>query len=113
MASTLRARRKTTTQAGYGWAHQQQRAKWVPIVAAGQATCHARICLLPSRWIRPGTPWDMGHNDARTAWTGPEHSRCNRADGARKARAKGWRGKARKARRARTATIAWRTSKQW
>jgi hypothetical protein len=68
-----------TTARGYGWAHQQIRARWAPLVAAGQVWC--ADC---GEWIPPGTPWDMGHNEARTAWTGPEHRRCNRAKAARK-----------------------------
>ena len=73
-----------TTARGYGWTHQQVRARWVPIVAAGQGYCHAVICLMTTRWIPPGTPWDLGHDSARTTWTGPEHRKCNRSAGARK-----------------------------
>jgi hypothetical protein len=73
-----------TTQRGYGNDHQKVRARWQPIVNAGQAYCHAVICLMPDRRIMPGTPWDLGHTPDRTTWTGPEHQRCNRADGARR-----------------------------
>ena len=78
----------STTARGYGWTHQQVRAKWVRIVAAGQA-----FCAHCGGWIAPGSPWDMGHREDRSGWTGPEHQRCNRAKGARKAnrlRQRGW-----------------------
>lgn len=71
-----------TTARGYGNAHQRARRRWAPIVATGQAECHAIRCLMPARTIRPGQPWDLGHNVARTDWTGPEHMRCNRSEGA-------------------------------
>lgn len=70
----------STTQRGYGSAHQAERERWKPAVEAGHATC-AR-CGKP---IEAGAAWDLGHNDDRTAWTGPEHPACNRAAGARKA----------------------------
>lgn len=68
----------TTSTRGYGAAHQAQRGKWRSTVEAGHATC-AR-CGQP---IAPGTPWDLGHTDDRTAWTGPEHASCNRSAGGR------------------------------
>jgi hypothetical protein len=71
---------------GYGYAHQKLRAWWAPQVAAGIVPCHATLCLEEqdgrTRSIRPGTPWHLGHNESRTAWTGPEHARCNIRDGA-------------------------------
>lgn len=67
----------SATDRGYGVAHQKQRRYWEPIVARGEASC-AR-CL---RGIAPTDTWDLGHNDDRTAWTGPEHSTCNRRAGA-------------------------------
>lgn len=78
----------STTARGYGHHHQQIRNQWRPLVDAGQAYCHAHHCLMPTRHITPGTPWDMGHTPDRTAWTGPEHRRCNRTDGAHKGNAR-------------------------
>lgn len=77
---------KSTTQRGYGTAHQQRRRKWRPIVESGNATCHAKVCLMPSRWIQPGTAWDLGHTEDRSDWTGPEHALCNRSDGGKRSR---------------------------
>ncbi len=73
-----------TTARGYGHRHQKQRAKWQPTVDAGQAWCHAALCLMGDRWIEPGSQWDLGHTIDRTGWTGPEHARCNRCEGSRR-----------------------------
>lgn len=70
----------TTGQRGYGRGHKAERARWAPQVDAGRVDC-AR-CHEP---IEPGRPWDLGHTDDRTGWTGPEHRSCNRVAGARNA----------------------------
>lgn len=58
-----------TSRRGYGHPHQQERAKWVPIVKAGKAICWR--CGLP---IAPNAKWDLGHDDLdRTKYRGPEH----------------------------------------
>jgi hypothetical protein len=62
---------------GYGRAHDAERKRWAPKVDAGLVDC-AR-CHQP---IEPGRPWDLGHTDDRTTWTGPEHTTCNRRAGA-------------------------------
>lgn len=54
-----------------------------PLVNAGQAYCAQPQCLMPTRWIRPGTPWDAAHNRATGEYYGPAHRRCNRSEGAR------------------------------
>lgn len=90
---------QTTTQRGYGSAHQRIRKQWEPIVEAGEADCHEDICLMPSRWIEPGSPWDLGHTPDGTAYIGPCHVRCNRSEGAA-------RGNAQR-------SPAWRTSRYW
>jgi hypothetical protein len=99
MAARVRWRDKTAAR-GYGGEHQRLRAQWKPTVDAGQAWCHAAICLQPARWIQPGTPWHLGHTPDRTAWTGPEHALCNDADGGRRSRMHG-------------RTRPWQTSRQW
>jgi hypothetical protein len=66
----------TTGSRGYGLSHKAERARWSRKVDAGVVDC-AR-CAQP---IEPGRPWDLGHNDERTAWTGPEHRSCNRKAG--------------------------------
>lgn len=69
-----------TTARGYGADHQKERRRWEPTVKAGKAKC-ARC----GEDIDPAGPWDLGHNDDRTQWTGPEHVKCNRGAGARNA----------------------------
>lgn len=80
--------RGTTRQRGYSGQHPRLRKQWQPAVDAGMVICHAVICLEErdgrTRWIQPGTPWHLGHNPERTAWTGPEHQRCNIADANRR-----------------------------
>lgn len=68
----------------YGRSHRKVRAALAPDVEAGKAWCCERICLYRSRWIKPGTPWDLAH-DRRFpgAYLGPAHAKCNRAEGAR------------------------------
>ncbi len=44
--------------------------------------CAAITCRMPTRWIQPGTPWDLGHTDDRTTYHGPEHRVCNQLAGA-------------------------------
>jgi hypothetical protein len=66
----------TTTARGYGHKHQLLRAQLKPLVDSG-----AERCARCGDWIKPGTPWDLGHVDGsgKRAWSGAEHPRCNRA----------------------------------
>lgn len=65
---------------GYDAEHDRLRAKWEPKVRTGLVPC-ARC----RRYIAQGEPWDLGHTDDRTAWTGPEHMTCNRSAGGKAA----------------------------
>jgi len=37
---------------------------------------------MPTRWIQPGTPWDLAHGPTRDTYLGPAHAACNRSEGA-------------------------------
>ena len=92
----------TTTQNGYGGPHQALRATLLrQLQQAGMMPC-AR-CGKP---IYPGMPADLGHTPDRTAYTGLEHARCNRSEGA--TRGNRLRGLRRRRLQARTAA-----SRQW
>lgn len=70
---------KTTAERGYGQEHRKRREALVPVVARGRTRCSRCQGL-----IRPGEPWDLGHDDHdRTRYTGPEHVGCNRGAGGR------------------------------
>ncbi len=71
--------KRSTTARGYGADHQAERRRLKPKVERGEIDCTR--CGEP---IEPGEPWDLGHTDDRTGWTGPEHAACNRRDGANK-----------------------------
>jgi hypothetical protein len=65
---------RTTTQRGYGHAHQRLRKKAAGRVAAGLENCWR--CGKP---IHPDEDWDLGHDDHdRSITRGPEHLKCNR-----------------------------------
>lgn len=72
----------SAAQRGYTYTHFKLRKAWAPQVAAGMVQCHAVTCLMPTRWIAPGSDWDLGHTPDRSQWTGPEHRKCSRSDGA-------------------------------
>jgi hypothetical protein len=66
--------RLSTSQRGYGAAHEAIRRQLEPLVAAGMLEC-ARC----GKSIKGDEPWDLGHDDVdRSSYTGPEHRRCNR-----------------------------------
>ena len=65
----------STTERGYGAAHQKLRKQIKPDVDAGRANCWR--CGLR---IERGQAWDLGHDDDdRSRYRGPEHVACNRA----------------------------------
>lgn len=78
------AKTTNTTARGYGRRHQQVRAEWQKVVDAGEAWCTEVRCLEKSRFIRPGSDWDLAHNEDRTGYLGPAHARCNRSEGSRR-----------------------------
>lgn len=71
----------STSERGYGAAHQRERDRWAPVVAAGGAMCARQGPKCIGKPLAPDQPWDLGHNDDRTAWTGPECIPCNRGAG--------------------------------
>ena len=94
----------TTTQRGYGYAHQQL------VRAARAAYVAGQPCARCGKPIWPAQPVDLGHADgtAKQQYAGLEHRSCNRAAGARL-----------KNRRARAQRVpswqpaAWQPSREW
>jgi hypothetical protein len=78
--------RGSTTDRGYGYEWRKITARWAAQIAAGTGYCTAPTCVMSSRWIRPGSAWDGGHDEQRRP-RGPEHRKCNRAAAARKVNA--------------------------
>ena len=85
-ASTFEAGHSSTTERGYGSAHQAARGRAVPAVETGTARCWR--CGEP---IAAGEAWDLGHDEEGTL-RGPEHrSRCNRRAAGLRAHGQAWR----------------------
>lgn len=71
--------RGTSSERGYDYAHQQDRAAWAPLVATGRVQCRRAPHLLD-----PDDPWDLGHPDADCPKPkAPECIPCNRATAGR------------------------------
>lgn len=78
----------------YRHAHQQERKRWEPVVAAGEAYCAEVVCKMSSRWIPPGSKWHLAHDPSGTTYVGVAHEPCNTSEGA----SRGNRMRSRKAR---------------
>ncbi len=74
---------RSTTDRGYGATHQATRRQWAPIVKAGGVMCARQGPRCTGQPLDPGQAWDLGHNEDRTAYTGPECIPCNRGAGGR------------------------------
>lgn len=74
----------STTERGYGYRHQALRRALLP-------AAYGRPCPRCGHTMEKGQPLDLGHNDERTEYTGMEHARCNRRDGARRGPNSQWR----------------------
>lgn len=67
--------------------YRDAKAALRPVVEAGRAYCAELVCVLPDRWIAPGSPWALAHDHrdpSGEALLGPAHRRCNLAEAARR-----------------------------
>lgn len=99
--------RGSTAERGYSGEHAKLRRQWKPAVDAGQAHCTEPVCLYRTRWIPPGTAWDLAHDRVNGGYRGPAHPTCNRAEGAR------WGNQARGRRRHRPPQPPARQPRHW
>lgn len=80
-------KRGSSTQRGYDYQHQQERAAWLPAIATGGVTCRRApfgLCRAKQATITPTDEWDLGHPDSECpAPKAPEHAGCNRATATR------------------------------
>jgi len=65
--------RGTTSQRGYGTAHQKLRRTWLHRIST--ENIHCSRCDKP---INPNDNWDLDHTNDRTGYNGPAHAHCNR-----------------------------------
>ena len=97
----------------YGAAHQAERARWAPLVAAGLAVCCETVCVNPGgRGIPPDLPgqptrWHLAHTDDGQGYKGPAHGICNTSEAGRRGNPRG----RRKTRRATAQT--WMPTREW
>lgn len=72
----------------YRHAHQQERKRWAPVVAAGDAYCAEPVCLMKSRWIPPNWAttqlWHLCHDPSGTIVIGVGHRKCNLSEAAKR-----------------------------
>ena len=65
--------------------HRRERARWVrQMEHDGYLVCQQPVCLSPTRIIKPGDRWHLGHDDSGTVYIGPVCARCNVVDGAKR-----------------------------
>ena len=68
----------------YGSAYKKVRDLWKIKVDRGEVWCSRPTC---GKWIAPGAPWDLGHDDDDpSVIRGPEHRKCNRSTATHKAK---------------------------
>ncbi|MGW3808843.1 endonuclease domain-containing protein [Micromonospora sp. NPDC005113] len=76
--------RGTTTQRGYGWAHQQARTQALERMPDGQPCTR---CAQPM-YRNEAQLLDLDHNEDRRTYRGLAHRTCNRRAGQAKAQAR-------------------------
>jgi len=72
-------KQKSREARGYGSRHRRMRE-----ILAIEVELGIVACAKCGELIEPGTPFHLGHNDDRTAWTGAEHAACNLRDAGKK-----------------------------
>lgn len=95
------ARKGSTTQRGYGRAHQAERERRLAMYRPGDPCAHCGTAIMwPPQVVRRFV--DLPHNSDRTGYLpGLAHRSCNRADGARHAN------------RLRAQARAWQAARRW
>lgn len=94
----------------YRYSHQQERKRWVPLVAQGEALCAEPVCLMPTRVIPPQWArtqlWHLCHDPSGSIVIGIGHRKCNLSEAAK-------RGNKLRSRKARKPTTAKKPVNRW
>jgi len=62
--------------------HRAARVDLGKLVNQGEAYCAEPVCLMPTRWIEPGSEWHVCHDPSGLVIIGPGHAHCNTSEGA-------------------------------
>ena len=78
-AKAYEQRRGSSTERGYGSAHQRARAAWQRRIDDGE---HVVCATCPT--VITGRMWQLGHDHVNGGYLGPQCVPCNASDGGRR-----------------------------
>lgn len=78
----------TTTERGYGYAHQQERARWQQLIDRAHLDGWGVDCVRCGEAVTGD--WHLDHNEDRSGYLGPAHATCNLSAAGKAGAHRGW-----------------------